>query len=392
MEHAVSLYIHIPFCLSKCTYCDFYSIPCRSAGVPDSYVDAILREAAYRAEITHSTSWRTVYVGGGTPSLLTVAQTARLFSGLAGIAGGKLPAEVSVECNPSDVTPEKLAVLENSGVTRLSCGIQSFSGPVLKNVRRRSGTDDILRALACIRKNWHGLFSADMISALPGETEKSFISGLESLLDYTPGHISLYSLTIERGTPLGDEIASKSVQYDYDRADALWILGRDYLCARGYRQYEVSNFCIHGEECRHNMAYWNQEDYIGCGAGATGTLYGRNGALTIRETNTQDIAAYTGFWLHENGTAEAAVPSEKEYIRPETAGFEFFMMGLRTASGICRETYEEKFGTPFPQKAEKLFRDWQKTGRCTMYEKDSRHFYSLTGSGLLFLNEFLESL
>ena len=391
VEHAVSLYIHIPFCLSKCTYCDFYSIPCGS-GVPDSYVDALLREASYRAENTGSDSWRTIYVGGGTPSLLTDVQTERLFAGLAGIAGGKLPREVTVECNPSDVTPEKLAAFEKSGVTRLSCGIQSFSGKVLENVRRRSSADDVRRALACIRRYWHGIFSADMISALPGETDESFTAGLASLLDYEPDHVSLYSLTLEQETPLGDKILSGKQSYDFDLADAMWISGRDYLCSRGYAQYEVSNFCIKGKECLHNKAYWNQEDYIGCGAGATGTLYGSRGAVSVRETNTRNIAAYTGFWLHTGKIQRAEIPSETEYISSGTAGFEFFMMGLRTASGVCRETYEEKFGTAFPQKAEQLFADWGKNGRCIEYEKDSRRFYALTDSGMLFLNEFLESL
>lgn len=391
MEHAVSLYIHIPFCLSKCAYCDFYSIPCGSELISDSYIDALLCEAAWRAEINHIDSWATIYVGGGTPSLLTEKQIQRVFAGLSAIAGRKKPREVTFEWNPGDVTPQKLAAAEKAGVTRLSCGIQSFNEKVLKNVSRRSNTGNVRYALECIRRNWHGIFSADIISGLPCETDESFITGLGALLDYAPDHVSLYSLTLEEGTPLGDKIFAGKLSYDSDKADAMWISGRDYLCSNKYMQYEVSNFCRQGKESLHNMAYWKQQDYIGCGAGATGTMYGRKKSLSIRETNTRNIAEYSDFWLHDK-IQHTKIPSEIEYITPATAEFEFFMMGLRTSEGICRETYEENFGTVFPQKVEQLFTSWEKKGKSTEYTKNYRHFYALTSSGLLFLNEFLESL
>jgi len=386
----VSLYIHIPFCLSKCTYCDFYSVP-SAGGVPDAYIEALLCEAAYRARVSGVDSWRTVYAGGGTPSILNTPQITRLFSGLSDISGGTLPPEVTVECNPSDVTAEKLAAFESAGVTRLSCGIQSFSAGVLQGVRRRSSAEDVRNALACIRRNWHGVFSADMISGLPGESERSFTDGLSELLSYRPGHVSLYSLTVEEGTPLGDSILSGRMPYDTDSADDMWIRGRDYLCSNGYGQYEVSNFCRDGTECAHNKTYWNQEDYLGCGSGATGTLYGTNGGVSVRETNTRDIAAYTAFW-RPGGEQNTQIPSDKEILQPATVSFEFFMMGLRTSEGVCRETYEQKFGMPFPPGAERLFAEWQRQGRCTVREKDSCHFYALTKEGLLFLNEFLGAL
>ncbi|MFA6855693.1 MAG: radical SAM family heme chaperone HemW [Treponema sp.] len=391
MEHSVSLYIHIPFCLSKCTYCDFFSVPCGGGGIPDTYIDAVLQESAYRAEINNIDSWRTIYIGGGTPSLLTEPQIHRLFTGLAAVVGEKLSCETTIECNPCDIEEKKLAAFENAGVTRLSCGIQSFCGNVLRTVRRRSSPDSIHLALSCIQKYWHGLFSADMISALPGETEESFAAGLDSLLAYKPDHISLYSLTVEKETPLGEKIFSKKIPYDFDWADALWIFGRNYLCSHGYEEYEVSNFCRDGKKCLHNLAYWNQENYIGCGAGATGTIYGGRKLLSVRETNTRNIAAYIDFWQGSKKTF-TEIPAETEYITPETAAFEFFMMGLRTSAGICRETYEEKFGITFSDKIEHLFCDWEKTGRCIKYEKNTRHFYALTGKGILFLNEFLESL
>jgi oxygen-independent coproporphyrinogen III oxidase len=389
VENAVSLYVHIPFCLSKCTYCDFYSVPC--GAVPDSYIDALLNEAAFRAEKNNCTEWKTVYVGGGTPSLLTEKQITALFGGLKKISGGKLPDEVTMEFNPCDISAQKLDVAFRAGVTRISCGIQSFNEAVLKEVQRRSSRKDIDTALSCIKYNWKGIFSADMISALPGESSESFASGLEMLAGYMPDHISLYALTVEDGTLLGNACRSGAVPYDYDKADAMWISGRDYLVRNGYVQYEISNFCLRGKECVHNKAYWDQQNYIGCGAGATGTIYGIRDGVTVRQTNTRNIPEYTGFWLHSS-ILEQNIPAETEYISPETAAFEFFMMGLRTASGVCSEIYETKFGTAFPLTTEELFKKWKAEGKCTITERRGFHYYALTPEGLLFLNEFLESL
>ena len=389
MKNSVSLYVHIPFCLSKCTYCDFYSVPC--GAVPDSYITALLNEAAFRAQKNDFTEWETVYVGGGTPSLMTEKQTAVLFGGLKNIFGGKLPAEVTMEFNPCDVTAQKLDAAFRAGVTRISCGIQSFNEDVLKKVQRRSSRKDIDTALSCIKNTWRGIFSADMISALPGESTGSFASGLEMLTGYMPDHISLYSLTLEEGTPLGDTYRSSAVPYDYDKADAMWISGRDYLVRKGYEQYEISNFCLKGKECVHNKSYWEQQNYIGCGAGATGTIYGERSSATVRQTNTHNIPEYTEFWL-QSSIQKQDIPAETEYISPETAAFEFFMMGLRTASGVCRETYETKFGTIFPLKTEELFKKWKAEGKCTITERSGFHYYALTPAGMLFLNEFLELL
>ena len=410
MSASFPLYVHIPFCTSKCSYCDFFSIPCAEK-IGDEYIDAVLTEAAFAASLCDIDSWKTIYVGGGTPSLLSEKQIDFLFSGLLKMSR-KAPLEVTMEVNPSDVTESLLHAASASGVTRISCGIQSFNDSSLCRVRRRSRADDVYRALSLFDKNRPKALSVDMIARLPEETDASFASGLKTLLSYAPDHISLYSLTVEEGTPLCTEIESGKIRHNIDASDALWLSGRDFLCDAGYEQYEVSNFCRRGGECLHNLAYWNLESYAGIGAGSVGTFYGKD--VSARFTNTRDIEAYTRFWKSKKidaedlrsriffsddfrtvqGAAErrfGELPFSVEYIDKKTEAFEFFMMGLRMTRGICRETYEKRFGA-FPEKAETLFKSWEGRDLALRRKKNGRRFYALTKEGLLFLNEFLEAL
>ena len=292
MSASFPLYVHIPFCTSKCSYCDFFSVPCAEK-IGDEYIDAVLNEAAFAASLCDIDSWKTIYVGGGTPSLLSEKQIDFLFSGLLKMSR-KAPLEVTMEVNPSDVTESLLHAASASGVTRISCGIQSFNDSSLRRVRRRSRADDVYRALSLFDKNRPKALSVDMIARLPEETDASFASGLKTLLSYAPDHISLYSLTVEEGTPLCTEIESGKIRHNIDASDALWLSGRDFLCDAGYEQYEVSNFCRRGGECLHNLAYWNLESYAGIGAGAVGTFYGKD--VSARFTNTRDIGSYVRFW------------------------------------------------------------------------------------------------
>lgn len=429
-----SLYVHIPFCRSKCAYCDFFSVPAAGGRVPDEYVGAVLREARFRAAEENADAWRTVYIGGGTPSLLSPAQIVRLVSGLLS-ASAERPEEVTMEVNPCDVTAEKLSAMEEAGVTRLSCGIQALDGKALRAVRRRSSEADTVRALESIRARWRGIFSADMIAGLPGQSGADFLRGLERLAAFSPDHISLYSLTIEEDTPLGAAVSSGALDYDDDAADRMWLSGRDFLLRKGYGQYEVSNFCRRGTECRHNLACWRQEDYVGVGAGAVGTIYGR---ITRRRTNTRDIGLYTEYWRRDCGSVPradsgcgmspfcaerteavcarrvfdgkggtgrpapdsgggagdsgAAEPSETEMIDGRTRAFEFLMLGLRTAEGVCAETYSERFHADFSEKTKAAFAAWGRRGLCRVSERNGRHFYAMTGRGLVFLNRFLEEI
>lgn len=377
----ISLYLHIPFCRSKCDYCDFFSVPCGKNNISDEYIDALCNEIDFRCKKNDIDVIDTVYVGGGTPSLLNFSQLKRITETF--LKFSRVPvSEFTVEVNPDDVSESLLESFEKCGVTRLSCGIQAFEENVLAGVKRRSSSDTVIKALELIKKNWHGVFSADIIAALPGQTKKSFEMGLEKLISYEPEHISMYSLTIEEETPLGKAVYSDKISYDFDKADEIWLSGKDILTENGYEQYEVSNFSLPGYKARHNMAYWQLKNYIGCGAGATGSLYGDSG---VRFTNTIDIQEYCSFWNSSEIDYENA-PGIKENLSPETQSFEFIMMGLRTLSGISIVEYKKRFGHEIPDKIKKVMEKWAENKRAE-YKKDAG--FALTSEGLLFLNEFL---
>ena len=199
-------------------------------------------------------------------------------------------------------------------------------------------------------------------------------------------HISLYSLTIEEETPLGKIFENGEIDYDFDKADSMWLSGRDFLKSKGFVQYEVSNFCKHDKKSIHNLSYWNHESYIGCGSGATGTKY-KSDASAYRWTNTRDIKKYIDFWNNEKIDREK-IPEECEKIERDTSKFEFFMMGLRTLDGIKKSRFEKIFGETFSSDTEMLFQKWKREGKAVI----NGDIYALNEKGILYLNDFLSSI
>lgn len=437
----LSLYIHIPFCLSKCEYCDFFSLVNSGKGsctdnacckkIPDLYVDALCNEILYRTQKYGPAGIRSVYIGGGTPSLLDEEQLKKICDRIFlcrkifsknNNAGGaektlsekeKSDFEFTIEVNPDDVTKELLQAFEKNGINRISCGIQSCTDACLKFVKRRAGKNENLRAMELISRYWQGKKSFDLICGLPFETEKSFRESLDTVMSYAPDHISMYSLTIEDETSLGQKYNSGQLDYDFNFADELWLSSKAYLEKNNYFQYEVSNFCKPGNECLHNLVYWNHEDYLGCGSGATGTVYDSDGR-GYRWTNTTDIQKYIKFWKDDfarnNFTPNDFVPNDKEKIVIPDCDkklldvckiekidlhdsiFEYFMMGLRKVSGISEQNFYNKFKKKIPEEIIRLFEKWKKKGHAEiLIEEDGRRFF-LTKEGLLFLNRFLEEI
>ncbi len=389
MANKISVYIHIPFCLSKCDYCDFFSVKCNGV-IADEYVNALCTEFTWRMqELNHSgpVQIKTIYIGGGTPSLLTKEQLAKL-TDLIFSYDVCSDFEYTVELNPDDITKELLDSLEQCRVNRISCGVQSFSQTVLKSVHRRADSAQVMAALELLTRFWHGKISLDLISGLPFETEESLLEGLKTLCSLRNfdnqliHHISLYSLCVEENTPLYDKIQNQQVDYNPDFSDSLWLKGRDFLIKNGYEQYEVSNFCLKNNECMHNMTYWQSKDYIGIGAGATGTIHNPDGSA-IRTTNTKDIAKY----IQKPGKN-----ADVEEIDIPTAKFEFFMMGLRTSKGIDKGRYIQIFNEDFPEKVQKIIQNWQKKGLMTVKTENESAYYALNQKGILFLNTFLEQI
>lgn len=389
MAKEISVYFHIPFCLSKCDYCDFFSIKC-NGHVEVDYVNALCSEFNLRMQELNKTEQvqiKTIYIGGGTPSLLTKDQLNKIRTQIFNYDVCK-DFEFTVELNPDDITKELLNNLEECRINRISCGVQSFSESVLKSVHRRADSTQVTAALELLMQCWKGKISVDLISGLPFETKESLLEGLKTLCSLRNKngsgihHISLYSLCVEEDTPLYNRIQKKELVYDSDFSDSLWLEGRNFLIKHGYEQYEVSNFCLKNNECLHNMTYWQSKDYIGIGSGATGTIHKKDGSA-VRTTNTKNIKLYI---------ANPGKFSDIEQIDIPTSKFEFFMMGLRTFKGISKARYRQIFHEDFPEKVWQIIKNWQKKDLIAVKTGQNDESYALTQKGILFLNTFLEQI
>jgi oxygen-independent coproporphyrinogen III oxidase len=376
-----SLYIHIPVCLSKCDYCDFFSIPISSfLGEKDNkftlLTDALLEEIRLSRQEMHITDWKTVYIGGGTPSLIDPANIARLGTDIMKSTEGVPIEEFTIEANPEDLTKEWLEACEIAGINRLSLGIQSMNDAVLSSVARRGSAESNRKALLLVKKYWKGRLSVDLISGLPCQTKKILFHDIDELLSYEPDHVSLYSLTIEDETPLARKIHDQQVPRlltDED-ADSLWISGRDRLENKGFLQYEISNFSRQGFESKHNLTYWNLDTYIGVGPGATGTVI--TGETAYRTTNTQN----TQKWF---SAPHASYSMEK--LSKEDCIREFIMMGMRLSSGMDRKKFKNRFAYDVLDYIEKTVSIWERKQLINL----RTDFLALTREGLLLLNRFL---
>lgn len=388
---SISLYIHIPFCISKCSYCDFFSQECKnySQNILDNYLKALKSQIEYIQNTCSIKVWNTIYIGGGTPSLLSPEKINYLFESINfySFDKKKSSSEITLEVNPDNLTEDYLIKLNNTPVNRLSCGIQSLNQKSLEFVGRRADRKTNIKALDLISSFWKKEYSFDLICGLPYETKESFFDGLKSIISYNPNHISMYSLTLEDETPLGKYYISH--EYDYDFADKLWLKAKSFLEKEGYLQYEVSNFAKQGYESKHNLVYWNHKDYIGCGVAATGTLYSKKGE-GVRITNTKNIKKYIDFWTSDNIFDFSLF--DIEYIDLKSSIFEFFMMGLRKLSGISSNEFTASFNYKLPSSFVDLILLWQKKNLAIIQKENGDTRYKLTKEGILYLNTFLEKL
>lgn len=359
----------------------------------------------------------TVYIGGGTPSLLSHAQLNRILSAVREEAPLSPDAEITMEANPADITHELLAFLKTAGINRLSAGIQSVDEKVLAALGRRSDAERVEHALKLLETEWlsdagplskadgparRRRLSLDLMSGLPGLSDDALRRGVERVIATGADHISLYSLMIEEGTRLERQVSEGTVVYSEETNDRQWIMGCDMLTEAGYAQYEVSNFARPGFESRHNSVYWHMQNYIGTGAGGTGTVG------SYRWTEAADIAAYTAWWNGPdalkvldslpadkacNADKTCELPAEVEHLDDETREFEFLMMGFRLLEGVSAREYEARFKRSLAERLGSLFTGWQHRGlACTNSTEDGDTRYALTADGILLLNQFLEAL
>jgi oxygen-independent coproporphyrinogen-3 oxidase len=322
-------YVHVPFCAHHCGYCDF-AIATGQDHQIELYLDAL---AAELTGLEKPRPVQTLFLGGGTPTHLSPAQLERLLSSILRwlplAAGG----EFSVECNPETLADEKIAVLADHGVNRVSLGAQSFHSAMLKALERSHDPEETGRAVERVRRRIDNL-SLDLIFGVPGQTECLWHADLDRALALAPDHLSTYGLTYEKGTPLlKRRQRGQVIALDEDAELSLYSLAIDTLEAAGFEHYEISNFARPGRRCRHNQVYWANEAYFGFGMGAARYVLGR------RELNTRDLNHYI-----RQALSGESVTWQSEELPPEESARETMAVQLRRAEGIDRVLFRRQTG------------------------------------------------
>ena len=332
------LYIHIPFCLKKCPYCAFFSQE-HSTGDSDQYTDLLSAEMSLVAERTTTRQeLDSVYFGGGTPSLMDPRQVARLIEQAVHLFGLAAHAEITLEANPGTVDYHRLAEFRQSGVNRLSLGIQSFDDRMLTTLGRIHTAQEARSAFAAARRANFKNIGIDLINSLPGQTQEIWRTDLEQALHLAPEHLSIYGLTIEEDTRFAARYAENSpLLPDEDLAAEMFEAADDLLGSHGYEHYEIANYSLPGFRSRHNSGYWHRDGYLGLGAGAHSFLddvgYG------TRYSNVADLGAYT------QALNKGELPRrDLMQLSHGDAVAEHMFLGLRMSDGVSFENFEREFG------------------------------------------------
>ena len=342
------IYIHIPFCVRKCAYCDFLSFPA-AENMQKQYLDALLQEirdgfgripdigsVCCRPEEKNEAS--SIFIGGGTPSVLPAEGIEEILKAVRHVFFVGKNAEITIEVNPGTVDPEKLQRYQQAGISRISIGCQSFQNAELQTLGRIHTREDILQCAAMARRAGFQNLNIDLMSGIPGQTLASWEDTLHQAVHLEPEHISAYSLILEEGTPFferygcggGDDLPDEETERRmYERTGEI-------LSAAGYRQYEISNYARKGYACRHNLGYWTGVPYMGFGLGAAGYLPAE-GSRYFRYTHTRDLQTY----LKNPFTYQ-----EAQMLNKEGQEAEFMILGLRMTDGVEEEEFGRRFGEP----------------------------------------------
>lgn len=328
------LYIHIPFCLKKCNYCDFISY----TGIPPKevrrYLAALTKESKLVATRFRAGKISTLYLGGGTPSYLSAEDLLDIIEGVRDILGIEEEAEITLEANPGTLTPKKLALLRLAGINRLSLGVQSFDDGLLKAMGRLHRAEDIYQAFRWAREAGFNNISLDLIYGLPGQTFCQWEDTLDRALDLYPEHLSVYALELSldslwgRKQKLGELLLPKE-----EEVLSMYELACQKLKEAGFEHYEISNFARAGFQCRHNLSYWENRDYLGLGAGAASHWKGR------RWKNMSRLEDYCRT-LEED---RLPVDEEEELDQRQKIG-ETLFLGLRLRKGVSLKEFKDRFG------------------------------------------------
>lgn len=369
----LELYIHIPFCVKKCDYCDFLSFPADNR-TQRRYVDAVQKEIIYYGALYPDRKITTIFIGGGTPSWLDEEEIVRILHTVREAFAVEHDAEITIECNPGTATAHKLVRYREAGINRISIGLQSAHNEELALLGRIHTWEQFLKTYDQARKAGFSNINVDLMSALPGQTLETFSDTLKKVLALKPEHLSAYSLMIEEGTPFYERYredekhreAGEPTELlpDEEQEYAVTKLTQRVLMEAGYHWYEVSNFAKPGYECRHNIGYWKRADYLGIGIGAASLID------NVRYANVRDLEEYCkeceSLWEELN--IRKTLCSSTEPVTREEQMEEFMFLGLRMTEGVSRAEFEQHFGTTIEAVYGDVLRQLQKEGLLVKQE------------------------
>jgi oxygen-independent coproporphyrinogen-3 oxidase len=341
----LTLYVHMPWCVRKCPYCDFNSHQLKSARPDASYIDALLRDFEREMQRVGSRRIECVFFGGGTPSLFAPDDFAHFLTEIRGRADLAADAEITLEANPGTVERGRFLGYAQAGVNRVSLGAQSFDARTLRSLGRIHSPEDTERAVEELRAAGIDNFNLDLMYALPDQTFEEALADVQKACALRPTHISYYQLTLEVGTVFH---ARPPTLPDEEAAWRIQIEGQRILAEAGYEQYEVSAYAKPGARCRHNMNYWLFGDYIGIGAGAHGKLSLATPGRILRTVKPKQPGAY------EAQTARVAAIGEWQTVATADLPFEFMLNALRLNEGFSGDCFEMRTGLPMESVGAKL--------------------------------------
>lgn len=365
MMSKLGIYIHIPFCVKKCDYCDFLSAPSDEKTM-ERYTKALVKEIELNKELMKEYLVDTVFIGGGTPSILEGNLIAGIMRALRSNANIVEDAEITIECNPGTVTEEKLLSYKNAGINRISFGLQSANDEELRSIGRIHTYEEFLESYYMARECGFDNINIDLMSALPGQSEQSFKETLEKVIGLNPEHISVYSLIVEDGTEMSQRVKNArakgiDILPSEEEERRMYYMTKMLLGKAGYGRYEISNYAKSGYECRHNIGYWARKDYLGFGIGAA-SLYKEE-----RYNNVEDMNLYMEMLMpvgcfdenverqnHIDDNKNAIlsrIQENKQKLSIEEQMEEFMFLGLRMMEGVSIR----KFGKTFGKKYEDVY-------------------------------------
>ena len=374
MKKDLGLYIHIPFCVKKCAYCDFLSWK-GSGEEREAYVQALEKEISSYSEFAKDYRVSTVFFGGGTPSVLEGEQTERILKKIRDTFRVEKDAEITLEMNPGTAQKEKLLLYRELGINRLSIGLQSVKNENLKLLGRIHTYGDFLDSYRMAREAGFDNISADLISSLPGQTLEEWKEELEILQETPLEHISVYQLIIEKGTEFYEKYGEhEELLPDEETSREIYLWTGKYLKEHGFEQYEISNYARPSRKSRHNLRYWKRKDYLGLGLGAASMVH------NIRMSNTRDWEKYI-----EGSQNPKRLREEVEFLEEPRQMEEFMFLGLRKTEGVSRKEFRRTFGRELDMVYEKALEKHLENGML----EASKDRIRLSQAGILVSNQVL---